>query len=426
VDGNATTARFSYPTDIAIDNAGNLYVTDSGTEKVRRITTNGTVTTLGGSPDGFFYNPLAVAAGANGLLYVADAGNNRIARGLPGNAPLLPPTITDHPDSVPNVFAGTVVNFSITASGGNLTYQWYRNGTPISGATNPALVRTASSLTAGIYSVAVSNTLGTEWSDDAILGLRPPPQVSGAPSEPARPGDSVLFEVDYDGPTPTSYQWLKNGKAMPGKTGATLALDSVSFTDSGLYSLAMTTSSGKIVSEAQALFVEDTGRVVYRVRASGTSAENAVRTTARLEGYLVRDRDTGSSCFVWTNPSAKTWTEEWLPDLTMKSTGPMIGSTTVLRRYTEYDPEEEAIWLSGIDRLIRLGNSTQVLAPSILDGYLNTITTEGSTIIEMLKATLTLDNAQTLKAITQDESIEQTLDRLTTELESKGYLQSEN
>jgi hypothetical protein len=188
----------------------------------------------------------------------------------------------------------------------------------------------------------------------------------------------------------------------------------------------MTTSSGKIVSEAQALFVEDTGRVVYRVRASGTSAENAARTTARLEGYLVRDRDTGSACFLWTNPSAKTWAAEWLPDLTMKSTGPMIGSTTVLRRYTEYDPEEEAIWFSGIDRLIRLGNSTQVLAPSTLDGYLNTITTEGSTIIEMLKATLILDNAQTLKAITLDEDINETLDRLTTELESRGYQQSEN
>jgi sugar lactone lactonase YvrE len=425
VDGSATTARFSYPTDITIDSAGNLFVTDSGTEKMRRISANGTVTTLGGSPDGFFYNPLAVAAGANGTLYVADAGNNRIARGLPGNAPLQPPTITVQPVSADNVYAGTAVNFSVSASGGNLAYQWYRKGTAINGATSPSLARTASTLSAGSYSVAVTNTLGTEWSDDAVLSLRPPPLVSGGPSEPARPGDSVQFAADYDGPTPTAYQWLKNGKPIPGKTGAALNIDSVSFGDSGIYSLAITTASGKIITDGQALFVEDTGRLVYRVRATGTSAENAVRKTARLEGYLVRDRDIGQTCFVWTNPSAKTWTIEWMPDLTMKSTGPMIGSTTVFRRYTEYDPEEESIWFSGIDKIVRVGTNTQVLAPTPLDGYLNTITTEGSTIIEMLKTSLTLDTVQTQKSITIDSSIQETVERITGELQTKGYQESQ-
>ena len=82
VDGNTSTARFSYPTDITIDSQGNFYVTDSATEKIRKISSNGTVTTLGGSPDGFFYNPLAIGVAANGTLYIADAGNNRIAMGF--------------------------------------------------------------------------------------------------------------------------------------------------------------------------------------------------------------------------------------------------------------------------------------------------------------------------------------------------------
>ena len=192
-----------------------------------------------------------------------------------------------------------------------------------------------------------------------------------------------------------------------------------------LHSLAITTAAGKIITDGQALFVEDTGRLVYRVRATGTSVENAVRTTARLEGYLVRNRDIGQTCFVWTNPSAKTWTIEWMPDLTMKSTGPMIGSTTVFRRYTEYDPEEESIWFSGIDKIVRVGTNTQVLAPTPLDGYLNTITTEGSTIIEMLKTSLTLDTVQTQKSITIDSSIQETVERITGELQTKVYQESQ-
>jgi formylglycine-generating enzyme required for sulfatase activity/sugar lactone lactonase YvrE len=172
VDGNSTTARFSYPTDITIDSAGNLYVTDSGTEKIRRITANGTVTTLGGSPDGFFYNPLAVAVGANGTLYVADAGNNRIARGLPGTLAIQAPVITSQPTSIQNVYGNTTATFSISAVGGNLTYQWYRNGVAIPGATSAILSVKASSETEGSYTVAVSNSLAREFSDPVNLSMR--------------------------------------------------------------------------------------------------------------------------------------------------------------------------------------------------------------------------------------------------------------
>jgi sugar lactone lactonase YvrE len=78
VDGVGTAARFSFPTDIEVDSAGNLFVTDSGTSKIRKISTDGIVTTLGDTPDGFFYNPLDLAVSANGTIFVADTGDNRI------------------------------------------------------------------------------------------------------------------------------------------------------------------------------------------------------------------------------------------------------------------------------------------------------------------------------------------------------------
>ncbi|RZK64991.1 MAG: hypothetical protein EOO92_26860, partial [Pedobacter sp.] len=52
-DGNGTDAQFNTPTNITIDVKGNLYVTDLLNSRIRKITTDGTVTTLAGSTQGF-------------------------------------------------------------------------------------------------------------------------------------------------------------------------------------------------------------------------------------------------------------------------------------------------------------------------------------------------------------------------------------
>jgi sugar lactone lactonase YvrE len=443
VDGNATTARFSYPTDIAIDSAGNLYVTDSGTEKVRRITANGTVTTLGGSPDGFFYNPLAVAAGANGTLYVADAGNNRIARGIPGTSAIAAPVIITEPNDFIDVYGNTSANFSVTATGANLTYQWYRNGIPVSGANAPTLLRTASPITEGIYTVAVSNVLATEFSEPATLSLRPPAEWDWGQTvteQPVRPGDSVTFSVDnVTGPGGNiSYQWLRNGKPLPGKTAPTLTLSNIALADGGNYALAITTSAGKITSEFQTLVVQDQSPLVYRFRGIGTTASAKGKESTKLEGYLVRDRTNNYSYLFWLWPAtkdgggSKTYSFESRTDITEKSTGPFNGSTSVLRAHMETDgPDlawrsEEMVWISGTDSLITLSPALKTLAPATMSGQINATYPEQGMIIDMTNLTLTLDRPQTLKARTTDNNdiAAATLNRLMQEIESKGYQMS--
>lgn len=49
-DGVGTAARFNYATGVAADQAGNVYVTDSHAETIRKITPNGIVTTVAGMP----------------------------------------------------------------------------------------------------------------------------------------------------------------------------------------------------------------------------------------------------------------------------------------------------------------------------------------------------------------------------------------
>ena len=98
-DGVGQTASFELPNRIAIDQAGNLYVTEGrardfgermGGNRVRKITPDGRVTTLAGTgepgykdgpaPEAQFDIPQGVAVDEAGNVYVSDTGNSCIRR----------------------------------------------------------------------------------------------------------------------------------------------------------------------------------------------------------------------------------------------------------------------------------------------------------------------------------------------------------
>jgi sugar lactone lactonase YvrE len=91
VDGSAAVARFNLPGDLAADRDGNLYVSDTGNQTIRKLSAGGVVTTLAGSAgvcgsaDGSamlaqFCDPRGIALDPSGNLYIADTGNHTIRR----------------------------------------------------------------------------------------------------------------------------------------------------------------------------------------------------------------------------------------------------------------------------------------------------------------------------------------------------------
>jgi uncharacterized protein (TIGR03437 family) len=102
--GPAFLASINIPSDVVVDLAGNLYIADSGNNRIRKVDTNGIITTVAGTGvDGYSGDggpasqamlnfPWGVATDAAGGVYVADRLNNRV-RTLAGSVVVSAPTL---------------------------------------------------------------------------------------------------------------------------------------------------------------------------------------------------------------------------------------------------------------------------------------------------------------------------------------------
>lgn len=89
-DGAGANAQFNQPQSVAVDSSGNVYVADAGNNMIRKISSQGVVSTIAGSTTSgaqngvgtaaSFSRPTGVAVDADGNIYVADSNNNLIRK----------------------------------------------------------------------------------------------------------------------------------------------------------------------------------------------------------------------------------------------------------------------------------------------------------------------------------------------------------
>jgi hypothetical protein len=113
--GPATLADLDAPIGLAVDGQGNLYIADAVNDRVRKVSTNGTITTIaGGGNNGLgdggpatsaqLRSPHGLAVDGQGDVYIADTGDHRVRK--------------VSPDGIITTFAGTSVTGPPTSGNG--------------------------------------------------------------------------------------------------------------------------------------------------------------------------------------------------------------------------------------------------------------------------------------------------------------------
>jgi hypothetical protein len=210
-DGVGAAARFSDPSGVAVDGAGNVFVAesgniaDSGESTIRKITPAGVVTTLAGtagssgSADGTgaaarFYQPSGVAVDGAGNVLVADRGNNTIRKITPAGVVTTLAGSAGSSGSADGT--GAVARFSIT-----YMYSTGPGGIAVDGASNIFVADTNNNTIRKITPAGVVTTLaGTAGSDGSADGTGAAARFID-PSGVAVDGAGNVFVADFNNHT---------------------------------------------------------------------------------------------------------------------------------------------------------------------------------------------------------------------------------
>jgi glycosyl hydrolase family 18 (putative chitinase)/HYDIN/CFA65/VesB family protein/ASPM-SPD-2-Hydin domain-containing protein/Ig-like domain-containing protein/immunoglobulin I-set domain protein len=182
--------------------------------------------------------------------------------GWHGTGKAVAPLISVQPVSQ-SILSGQTATFTVSANGTPpLSYQWYKNGTPLGGATSTSYITPAESTAdnGAQFTVVVSNSVGNATSNIGTLSVATVPVGPSVTMQPISQtvfaNQTATFSVVANGTAPLSYQWLKNGTGISGATSSSYTTTVETTSDNGaLFYVIVSNSVGNVASNSATLTV---------------------------------------------------------------------------------------------------------------------------------------------------------------------------
>src|ERR1043166_4190866 len=309
--GAATNASLNIPDGLALDAAGNLFFAEVGHNRIRKVDTNGIITTVAGTGAPRFSGsedggpaasaklnfPYGVALDPFGNLFIADSENYRVRRvgadgvisTLAGNGtygfsgdggPATNASMRGDCGVADDAFG----NVFFSDTGGNNRVR------EVLTAQGPSLQLRGVALTnAGSYDVVVANTYGSVTSTVASLPIILARAITTQPqSQTVAVGTNATFSVGISGNFP-SYQWWFNGtNRIAGATNSVLTISNAQPVNSGNYLVIVSNLLGAVTSQLATLSVETTFAQITNVNpvTDAGPASSAVWADYNNDGFL--------------------------------------------------------------------------------------------------------------------------------------------
>ncbi len=221
-----------------------------------------------------------------------------------------PPQIVSEPaDAALTDGAVALLHFEVSGATG---YQWFRDDLPLPEADRSYLW--VGDAEAGTYTVVATNAHGSTSSRSIIVTAPPGPLVSlgsSARRHVLAPGAPLTLEASATGESDLVYQWIHDGKPVPGADQPRLLVPAVDHADSGAYWLRAT--DGRGVRNGDPVYVI-VAPATTRVHTWGGTSPSSLAPPAHLTDAVVAAVGYNGAAAVRRSGRVSTWGWDFAPD----------------------------------------------------------------------------------------------------------------